>query len=109
MTPNLFVTLGLFALASLVVGARTVMGTTYGFALAGDRNLEVGSARAAFTHLGYLVGSLLGGGALAIGGRPTIGIAFGLLVLVAAIPYRSTWSAKCMQETEPAALAVTPA
>jgi predicted MFS family arabinose efflux permease len=104
VTPNLFVTLALFALASLIVGARTVIGTSYGFALAGDRNLEVGSARAAFTHLGYLVGSLLGGAALAVGGRPTIGIAFGLLVLAAAIPYRSTWSAKCVPETEPAAL-----
>jgi MFS transporter, DHA1 family, inner membrane transport protein len=107
VTPNVFVTLALFAFASLVVGARTVIGTTYGFALAGDRNLEVGSARAASTHVGYLIGSLIGGGALALGGRPTIGIAFALLALAAAIPYCSTWSAKCASATKPATLALS--
>jgi predicted MFS family arabinose efflux permease len=91
----------------LVVGARTVIGTTYGFALAGDRNLEVGSARAASTHVGYLIGSLIGGGALALGGRPTIGIAFALLALAAALPYCSTWSAKCASATKPATLALS--
>jgi MFS transporter, DHA1 family, inner membrane transport protein len=109
VTPNLVVTLGIFAFASLVVGARTVVGTTYGFALAGERNLEVGSARALFTHGGYLLGSLLGGGALASGGRPAMGIVFGLLVLAAAIPYRSAWSAKCATVAEPAAMAPTAA
>ena len=109
VTPNLFVTLGLFSFAGMVVGARTVIGTTYGFALAGERNLEVGSARAAFTHLGYLVGSLLGGGALAVGGRPAIGIVFGLLLLAAAIPYRSAWSARCAPVPEPTAMAASAA
>jgi MFS transporter, DHA1 family, inner membrane transport protein len=109
VTPNLFVTLGLFSFAGMVVGARTVIGTTYGFALAGERNLEVGSARAAFTHLGYLVGSLLGGGALAVGGRPAIGIVFALLLLAAAIPYCSTWLAKCARVPETAAVAASAA
>jgi MFS transporter, DHA1 family, inner membrane transport protein len=109
VTPNLFVTLGLFSFAGMVVGARTVIGTTYGFALAGERNLEVGSARAASTHLGYLVGSLLGGGALAVGGRPAIGIVFGLLVLAAAIPYCSAWLAKCARVSEPTAVAASAA
>jgi predicted MFS family arabinose efflux permease len=109
VTPTLFVTLGIFSFAGMVVGARTVIGTTYGFALAGERNLEVGSARAAFTHLGYLVGSLLGGGALAVGGRPAIGFVFGLLLLAAAIPYRSTWLAKCLEVPEPTAVAASAA
>jgi predicted MFS family arabinose efflux permease len=96
VTPNLFVTLSLFAAASMAVGARTVIGTRYGFVLAGHRNLEVGSARAALTHLGNLVGSALGGGALALGGPSTIGLVFALLLFAAVIPYRSTWFARCV-------------
>ncbi len=95
LTPNVFVTLSLFAAAGVVVAARTVIGTTYGFALAGERKLEVGAARAAITHLGYLGGSLLGGATLAVGGRAAAGIAFGLLFLVAATPYVSMWAARC--------------
>ena len=109
VTPALLVTLGLFAFAAMVVGARTVVGTSYGFALSGDGSLEVGSARAAFTHLGYLFGSLLGGGALAVGGRPAMGIVFGLLLLAAAVPYRSTWSPRCVPAPEPSAVAATTA
>jgi DHA1 family inner membrane transport protein len=95
LTPNLFVTLSLFAVAAIVVAARTVVGTTYGFTLADERNLEVGSARSAITHIGYLAGSLIGGGAIAVGGRASVGLAFGLLLLLAAVPYRSMWRARC--------------
>ena len=95
LTPNVFVTLGIFAAAGVVVAARTVFGTSYGFALAGERKLEVGAARAAITHVGYLVGSALGGLAFAVGGRDVVGIAFSLLFLAAATPYRSMWAARC--------------
>jgi DHA1 family inner membrane transport protein len=95
LTPNVFVTLSLFAAAGVVVAARTVVGTTYGFALAGERKLEVGAARSAITHVGYLVGSLIGGAAFAVGGRATVGIAFAVLFLVAAMPYVSMWAARC--------------
>jgi DHA1 family inner membrane transport protein len=95
LTPNVFVTLSLFAAAGVVVAARTVIGTTYGFGLAGERKLEVGAARAAITHLGYLGGSLLGGATFAVGGRAAAGIAFALLFLVAATPYVSMWAARC--------------
>jgi MFS transporter, DHA1 family, inner membrane transport protein len=95
VTPNLLVTLALFGLAAAIVAARTVTGTTYGFAIAGERKLEVGAARAALTHVGYLAGSLLGGAALAIGGDAAVGIAFGALFLAAAAPYLLTWSTRC--------------
>jgi DHA1 family inner membrane transport protein len=95
LTPNVFVTLGIFATAGVVVAARTVFGTSYGFALAGERKLEVGAARAAITHGGYLVGSALGGLAFALGGRDVVGIVFSLLFLAAAVPYRSMWAARC--------------
>ena len=95
VTPNLLVTVALFGLAAAIVAARTVVGTTYGFALGGERKLEVGAARAALTHVGYLAGSLLGGVALAVGGDAAVGIAFGTLFLAAAAPYLLTWSTRC--------------
>ena len=95
VTPHLLVTVALFGLAAAIVAARTVTGTTYGFVLGGERKLEVGAARAALTHVGYLAGSLLGGAALAIGGGAAVGIAFGSLFLASAVPYLLTWSARC--------------
>jgi DHA1 family inner membrane transport protein len=95
MTPHLLVTVALFGLAAAIVAARTVTGTTYGFAIAGERKLEVGAARAALTHVGYLAGSLIGGAALATGGHAAVGIAFGALFLAAAAPYVATWSTRC--------------
>jgi predicted MFS family arabinose efflux permease len=98
LTPHVVATLLLFALASAVVGARTVVGTSYGFVVAGEQKLEVGAARALFTHIGYLVGSLLGGAGYFVGGRPLVGLGFAALLLVAALPYASMWSARCSRE-----------
>jgi len=93
--PNLLVTLALFGLAAVIVAARTVTGTTYGFAIGGERKLEVGAARAVLTQIGYLAGSLLGGAALALGGEAAVGAAFGALFLASAAPYLFTWRARC--------------
>jgi predicted MFS family arabinose efflux permease len=95
VTPNVIVTLTPFGFAAVAVGARTVVGTAYGFAIAGERKLEVGAARAAITHLGYLAGSFVGGAALAVGGRSAMGVAFGLLFLAAITPYLSAWAVRC--------------
>jgi len=95
LTPNVVVTLALFSFAAAVVAARTVVGTGYGFALAGERKLEVGAARAAVTHAAYLAGSFVGGAALAVGGHSAVGVAFGVLFLAATIPYVSAWGARC--------------
>ena len=105
VTPNLVVTLALLGLAAAIVAARTVTGTTYGFTIGGERKLEVGAARAVLTHVGYLVGSLLGGAALAIGGHAAVGIAFGSLFLAAAAPYLVTWSTRCERPGQIAAIA----
>jgi MFS transporter, DHA1 family, inner membrane transport protein len=105
VTPNLLVTLALFGLAAAIVAARTVTGTTYGFVIGGERKLEVGAARAALTHVGYLVGSLLGGVALTIGGGAAVGIVFGSLFLAAAAPYLLTWSTRCEVHGRLAAIA----
>jgi predicted MFS family arabinose efflux permease len=95
ITPNVVVSLALFSFAAVVVAARTVVGTAYGFALAGERKLEVGAARAVITHAGYLAGSLIGGAALAAGGHSAVGVAFGMLFLGATGPYLSAWSTRC--------------
>jgi predicted MFS family arabinose efflux permease len=104
MTPHLLVTVALFGLAAAIVAARTVTGTTYGFAIGGERKLEVGAARAALTHVGYLAGSLIGGAALATGGHAAVGIAFGALFLAAAAPYLATWSTRCERPRPEAAI-----
>jgi predicted MFS family arabinose efflux permease len=105
ITPNVLVTLALFSFAAVVVAARTVVGTAYGFVLAGDRKLEVGAARAAITHAGYLAGSFVGGAALAAGGHAAIGVAFGLLFLAASAPYLSALAAHCRPNGASTALA----
>lgn len=95
LTPNVFVTFAFFGLSSAVVAARTVVGTAYGFTLAGARKLEVGAARAVITHGGYLVGSLVGGGAYAVGGVPLTGVTLASLLLAAALPHAAVWRASC--------------
>lgn len=94
-TPNVAVTVVLFSVAAVAVAARTVVGTAYGFAIAGEQKLEVGAARAVITHAGYLAGSFLGGAALAVGGHAAMGVAFGLLLLAATSPYLAAWGVRC--------------
>jgi DHA1 family inner membrane transport protein len=86
-TPGVEVTLVLFAVTAVLAASRTVAGTVYGFRVAGDRAREVGAVRAVTTQIGYLVGSLVGGAALAIGGFALLAVAFGGLFLVATLPY----------------------
>ncbi len=86
-TPTVAVTLLLFAVSGAMVATRTVAGTVYGFSVAGDLGREVAAARAVTTQLGYLVGSLAGGAALALGGFPLLAVAFGGLLLASTLPY----------------------
>jgi predicted MFS family arabinose efflux permease len=86
-TPTVAVTLVLFAVSGAMVAMRTVTGTVYGFSVAGDMGREVGAARAVTTQLGYLIGSLVGGAALAVGGFGLLAVAFGGLLLASTLPY----------------------
>jgi predicted MFS family arabinose efflux permease len=85
--PNMAVTIALFGAAAFFAAARTVAGTVYGFSVAGDLGHEVGSIRGAATQLGYLLGSLAGGVALALGGFEALAVAFGGLMLASTLPY----------------------
>ena len=88
-TPAVAVTLVVFAISGAMVATRTVTATVYGFSVAGDLGREVAAARAVTTQLGYLIGSLAGGAAFALGGFPALAVAFGGLLLASTLPYVS--------------------
>jgi predicted MFS family arabinose efflux permease len=87
VAPDVVTTLVLFSVAGFLAASRTVSGTVYGFEVAGTNDRAVGAIRAATTQIGYLVGSLVGGVALAVGGFDALAIAYGGLFLAAVAPY----------------------
>ena len=93
-TPAVAVTLVVFAISGAMVATRTVVATVYGFSVAGNLGREVAAARAVTTQLGYLVGSLAGGAAFALGGFPALAVAFGGLLLASTLPYVSLRSGR---------------
>jgi MFS transporter, DHA1 family, inner membrane transport protein len=87
VTPDLFTTLVLFSLTAFAVAARTVSGTAYGFEVSREHRAAVGAIRTATSQIGYLIGSLAGGVALAVGGFDALALAYGGLFLAALAPY----------------------
>ena len=61
--------------------ARMVAGTVFGFGVAGELGSAVGTVRGVTTQIGYLLGLLVGGLAIAVGGIGALGI-----VLFGALP-----------------------
>lgn len=86
-TQSLSITLVLFALAAAVTATRMVAGTVYGFTVAGELSSAVGTVRGVTTQLGYLIGSLAGGAAIAAGGLGALALVYGGLFLTATLPY----------------------
>lgn len=86
-TRSLPITMVFFSFAAIVTATRTVASTVYGFLVAGGLGREVGAARATTTQLGYLIGSLVGGLAIAVGGYGLLSVALGGLLLASTIPY----------------------
>jgi DHA1 family inner membrane transport protein len=87
VAPDFVTTLVLFSVAGFLAASRTVSGTVYGFEVAGTNDRAVGAIRAATTQVGYLIGSLVGGMALAVGGFDALALAYGGLFLAAVAPY----------------------
>lgn len=85
--PGVAVTVVLMGLASFVTAARTVAATAYGFAVSGDLGREVGAMRGATMQAGYLIGSSVGGVALALGGFEALAVAFGALLVASTLPH----------------------
>jgi DHA1 family inner membrane transport protein len=103
LAPSVAATLLLFAAAAFAAATRTVGATVYGFQVSGDLGREVGSVRAVANQLGYLIGSLLGGLALAIGGFSALAVVFGGLFVASTLPF------VCVRRSCPARLAFEPA
>ncbi len=84
---SVWLSLVLFSLLCFIAGGRTLAGSARGLGLAPELRLGVTGVRAAAIQAGYFVGAAVGGGALAAGGYATLGVAFGLLFVGAAIPH----------------------
>lgn len=95
VAPTIAVTVVIFCAAASAAAARTLWGTSYGFVIAGERKLEAGAVRAVATQLGYLIGSLLGGLALAVGGYALMGPVFAALFAAAALPHLCLTARAC--------------
>ena len=87
VTPGIVTTLVLFSIAAVFAASRTVAGTVHGFEVSREHEASVGTIRAATSQLGYLVGSLVGGLALAFGGFDALALAYGGLFLASVVPY----------------------
>jgi predicted MFS family arabinose efflux permease len=85
--PALAVSAAVFATLGFLAGGRTLAGSTYGLDATPDRKLAVMSLRAAALQFGYLVGSAVGGIALAAAGYTALGAAFAVLFASATLPY----------------------
>ncbi|MBD0330960.1 MAG: MFS transporter [Thermoleophilia bacterium] len=85
--PALAVTALVFAALSAIAGGRTLAGSLFGLDAAPERKLAVTSARTAAGQFGYLVGSAVGGAALAVHGYPALGLALAALFAAAAVPH----------------------
>jgi predicted MFS family arabinose efflux permease len=94
VTPGVAVTLVFFSLAAAMTATRMVAATVYGFTVANDLAREVGVVRAVSTQVGYLIGSLAGGVAYALGGFGGLGLVFGGLFLAATVPYVTVCAAR---------------
>ena len=87
LTVGVAITLMVFSIAAALVATRMVAATVFGFTVAGELGREVGVARAVSTQLGYLIGSLAGGGAYALAGFDGLGVVFGGFFLASTLPY----------------------
>lgn len=76
-----------FGALAMVAGARTFGGSIRGMTLAPDAKVAVTGLRAAATQFGYLLGSVLGGAALAAGGYPGLAVMLASLFALAALPH----------------------
>jgi DHA1 family inner membrane transport protein len=85
--PSLGVSAGILALLAFVAAARTIAGSALGLEVCSQRRVFAMRIRTAATQFGYLLGSALGGIALAAGGYPALGIAFGVMFVLAAVPH----------------------
>jgi DHA1 family inner membrane transport protein len=87
--PSLGVSGLLFTLLAFLAGGRTFAGSATGLATAPEDKLLAMRVRAAALQFGYLVGSVVGGIALAAEGYGAMGFTFAFLFAAAALVQRA--------------------
>jgi len=87
LRPSLAFSAATFALLAFVVAARTIAGSALGLEVCEQRRTFAMRVRTAATQFGYLLGSALGGAALAVGGYTALGFAFAAMFALAAVPH----------------------
>jgi len=90
--PALGVSAALLALLAFVAAARTIAGSALGLEVCSQRRVFAMRIRTAATQFGYLLGSALGGIALAAGGYGALGAVFAVMFLLAAAPHLAALS-----------------
>ncbi len=85
--PGVWPSAAVFASLAFVGGARTLVGSAFGLDAAPEARVAVMSVRAAALQFGYLVGTAVGGAALAAGGYPALGFALAAMFGLATAPH----------------------
>jgi predicted MFS family arabinose efflux permease len=85
--PSLAFSAVVLALLAFVVAGRTIAGSALGLEVCSHRRTFAMRVRTAANQFGYLLGSALGGIALAAGGYTALGIVFAVLFVLAALPH----------------------
>jgi predicted MFS family arabinose efflux permease len=84
-------TTGMLALSAMLAGGRTLVASAFALDDTRGHRTALTGLRVAMVQLGYFVGSIVGGVALAAGGFAVLGAAFGALLVAAAalVPRRA--------------------
>jgi DHA1 family inner membrane transport protein len=85
--PSLGASAAILALLAFFAAARTIAGSALGLEVCAQRRVFAMRIRTAATQFGYLIGSALGGIALAAGGYAALGAVLGTMFLLAAAPH----------------------
>jgi DHA1 family inner membrane transport protein len=85
--PAIWVSAVAFTALTFVAAGRTIAGSALGLEVCSRRRVFAMRIRAAATQFGYLLGTAAGGLALAGGGYSALGVTFGALFLLAALPH----------------------
>jgi predicted MFS family arabinose efflux permease len=85
--PSPLVSATILAALAFVSGGRTFVGSALGLEVCSGRRVFAMRIRAAATQFGYLTGAALGGVTLAVWGYAGMGVTFGMLFTLAAIPH----------------------
>jgi predicted MFS family arabinose efflux permease len=82
----------MFGMLCLFAGARTYLGSTVGLDLAAGHHASAMSLRTAAAQVGWILGSGVGGAALAVGGYPALALILAALFTAAALVHRTALS-----------------